>query len=159
MTTVKDIVTDALEDLVVQSDEAPIEASEAKTAIRVLNQMMAMYASIGINLGYTEVDSLDDRITVPAGAMLGIVSNLATRLAPKYITGTVPLTLLKASAEGYEALLRMAISVGATVYPSTLPVGAGNSYPDGSTFYPDQSNTVLSEQNGSISLEDDTETP
>ena len=148
-----------MEDLVVQADEAPIEPSEAKTAIRILNQMMAMFDSKGISLGYTVVDSLDDEITVSDGAMLGISSNLAVYLAPKYLTGEIPSTLLFAAKTGMDTLMQIGVSVGSTYYPGTLPRGSGNDYPDhtDSTFFPGLGDTIESEQNGSISLEDETE--
>lgn len=159
MTTVRDIIVDALEDLVVQADEAEIEPSEAKTAIRVLNQLMAMYDSDGISLGFTTVNSLDDTITIPEGAVLPVVSNLAMRLAPKYLTGEVPSHLIVAARKGYKILCKIANNRITTAYPGTLPIGSGNEYPayDFDKFYPEQSGTILSEQNGSISLEDGTE--
>jgi len=159
METVNDIITDALEDLVIKADEAPIEPSEAKTAIRTLNRMMHQFASKGINLGYTEVNSLDDEITVPLGAMDGIVSNLAMRLAPKYLSSGVPATLALAAEEGYNTLLRIAIQPGYTRYPDTLPIGSGNKEYNGNdtNFYPAEEPTVESEQSGSISLESSTE--
>ena len=159
MTTVRDVITDAMEDIVVQADEAPIEPSEAKTAIRVLNQMMAAFDSDGISLGYTIVNSLDDEITVSAGAVLGITKNLAVNLSDKYLTGEIPAKLLRAADKGVKTLRNIAVTVGSTDYPGTLPRGSGNDYPDysDSTFYPGLGDTILSEQNGSISLEDETE--
>jgi len=159
METVRDIITDALEDLVVKADEAPIEASEAKTAIRILNRMMHQFASQGINLGYTEVNSLDDEITVPLGAMDGIVANLAMRLAPKYLSSGVPAALALAAEEGYNTMLLIAVQPGYTRFPSTLPYGSGNESYRGSTerFFPAEEPTIESEQSGSISLESSTE--
>ena len=158
METVRDIIVDALEDLVVQADEAPIEPSEAKAAIRALNRMMAEYATKGINIGYTIVDSLDDEITVPLGAMDAIVANLAIRLAPKYKAVATP-ELTKAASDGEDALYRLDTDIPETQYPETLAIGSGNTqYGDwDDVFYPDQSSTILAEQGGSIGLESSTE--
>ena len=76
MTKVNEIVVDALEDLVVQQDEAPIEAPEANAVIRYLNDMMTMWAALGVDLGYTEVSDLGDNVTVAPGAIFGIKANL-----------------------------------------------------------------------------------
>jgi len=159
MTSVETLITDAFEDLVIQSDEAPIEPSEAKTAIRALNQMMSKLASDGINLGYTKVNSLDDEVTIPEGAIDGVIANLALRLAPKYVSGPVAASLVKAAKEGYETLLNIAVTPGYLSFPSTLPIGSGNT-DYGSTrtdFFPEEESTVESEQSGSISLESSTE--
>ncbi len=159
MATVNDLITDALENLLVQADEAEIEASEAKTAVRVLNQMMAAYAAEGINLGYTTVNSLDDPLTVPDGALLGMGYNLSLLLAPKYVKGAVARTLVMAARNGYHTLVKLGRTSIAQQYPGTLPVGSGNEDPGyyDRKFYPGEEDTILSEQNGSISLENDTE--
>ena len=140
MTTVREIVIDALEDLVVQSDEAPIEASEGKAAVRALNSLMAKLEAKGYSLGYTITDSLDDEVTIPAGAVDGVIAMLAVRLAPKYKTGDIPPTLYKAEKEGEDTIAHIAVDPGSMDLPSTLPVGSGNDYPDSNvgandTFY------------------------
>ena len=61
METADAIVTDALQELIIQASEASINPDEAQTAIRYLNRMMARLAARGINLGYTNVSSLGDR--------------------------------------------------------------------------------------------------
>lgn len=159
MRTVNDIIQDALEDLVVQAEEAPIEAAEAQACIRALNRMMAQYASRGINLGYTIVDSVDDVVTIPDGALDAVVANLALRLAPKYRTTGVSQELINAANIGEDALFAIAVEVAEVEYPSTLPIGSGNDYTGSPTekFYPDKDSVVLSEQSGSISLESETE--
>ena len=60
-----EVVTDAMEDIVVQADEAPIEQSEGRTAMRALNDMMLAWDALGIALGFTQVSDLGDDITVP----------------------------------------------------------------------------------------------
>lgn len=158
MTKVNEVVIDALEDLVVQQEEAPIEQSEGKAAIRVLNDMMAMWDAQGISLGYTEVSDLGDTITVPPGAVQGIKANLAIFLAPKYETEPSAAVIAKAK-RGYDAILSLAVSITPMQYPGTLPQGSGNTYPGyaDNTFFPDLEDTILTETGGSIGLEEDTE--
>lgn len=153
-----EIVVDALEDLVVQQDEGPIEQSEGRAAMRVLNDMMLSWDAAGINLGYTTVSSLGDEITVPLGAIRGIKAALAIELAPKYDVTPSPALVQKAKA-GMQAILDLTVEVTNSEYPSTLPFGSGN-YTDGydtEHYYPDQQDTILTETGGSIALEEDTE--
>ncbi len=158
MAKVNEVVVDALEDLVTQAEEAPIEAPEARSAIRVLNDMMTMWAALGVNLGYTVVEDLGDLMTVPAGAIFGIKAHLAGSLCDKYDIAITP-TLQRKMDLGWRAILNLAITPASSEYPSTLPQGSGNNFPSyrDSTFYPDRQSTILTETGGSIALEDDTE--
>ena len=158
MAKVNEVVVDALEDLVVQADEAPIEPSESRAAIRILNDMMTMWAALGVNLGYTVVSDLGDDVTVPDGALMGIKAHLAINLADKYEVDISPRLQAKADM-GWDAILNLAIDTGESAYPGTLPQGSGNNYPDyrSNTFYEDDQATILEETGGRIALEDDTE--
>ena len=156
-----EVVIDALEHLVVQSDEAPIEQSEARAAIRALNDMMFAWDADGINLGYTAVSDLADPLTVPLGAIEGIKANLAIRLAPRYLRKDqlVPASLVELAKMGKATARELSVTVSEAAYPSTLPQGSGNTYPSytDNTFYPDQEDLVLTETGGAIALESDTE--
>lgn len=158
MVKAREVIVDALEDLVVQADEAPIEQSEANAALRLLNDMMMDWDVVGITLGYTYLVDLADELTVPLGAIRGIKANLALELAPKY---NVPLSaeLIRKAKEGYMTCVDLAVDMADTEYPGTLPRGSGNTAPDwfDNTFYTDQQETILTESGGSIALEDDTE--
>ena len=159
MTTAKEIIVDALEDILVQQEEAPIEADEARAAIRYLNDLMAMWSAKGINLGYTVVSNLSDTITVPDGAKAGIKAALAIALDAKYGGKNISESLIKRAQAGYRAIQALSVRPGSMDFPSTLPRGAGNSQP-GYTFDPFYTNSneqVLSEGDGTIALEDDTE--
>lgn len=153
-----EVVIDALETLIVQAEEAPIEQSEAAAAIRILNDMMLMWEAVGIYLGYTVVNDMADYITVPDGAIMGIKANLAIQLAPKYNV-TPDALMIKNAADGYSAIIDISTELASSEYPSTLPQGSGNTYPGylDNTFYPDQQETILTETGGSVALEDDTE--
>lgn len=155
---VNEIVVDALESIVVQADEAPIEASEGRAAMRVLNDMMFAWDARGISLGYTEVSDLGDPVTVARGAIQGIKAWLAINLAHKY---EVPVSadLVKVAKDGWEAILALAVDTAEMEYPDILPQGSGNTFPSfaDNTFYADSQADILTETGGSIALEDDTE--
>ena len=158
MTKAREIIVDALEDLVVQADEAPIEASEAQAAIRFLNDRMFAWDAMGISLGYTEVSNLGDEITVPAGAIMGIKAQLAIDLAAKYSVDVKP-DVYERARQGMNAIMNVAgLDSISMEYPYTLPMGSGNDseiYTD--KYYSDQEATILTETGGSIALEEDTE--
>lgn len=158
MIKTREVITDALEMLIVQAEEAPIEQAEAASAIRTLNDMMNQWEAKGIYLGYTIVSDLADEITVPLGAVLGIKCNLALYLAPKYNVEASAL-LIKNAAESYDVVVDIVAEMKSTEYPSTLPQGSGNEdlgFAD-QTFFPAQQDTILTETGGSIALEDNTE--
>ncbi len=158
MVKVREIVNDALEEIIVQPEEAMIEQAEGNAAIRALNDMMLDWDQNGITLGFTEVDDMSDEITVAPGAIRGIKSNLAIELAGRYDVQISP-GLATRAKQGKMTCVDIAVDQAAMVFPETLPRGSGNDYPgwSDSTFYPDQSDTVLTESGGSIALEEDTE--
>ena len=134
MISANEVITDALEEIVVQTDEADIEASEGEAAIRILNDMMAMWAAKGINLGYTELTSLGSYVTVPRGAILGIKYHLAIALAEKYDVMVSPQLLTKAR-DAWDAILELSNILEESDFPETLPRGSGNYVFYQRTFY------------------------
>lgn len=158
MVKVREVVNDALEEIIVQPEEAMIEQAEGNAAIRALNDMMLDWDQNGITLGFTEVDDMSDEITVAPGAIRGIKSNLAIELAGRYDVQISPGLALRAK-QGKMTCVDIAVDQAAMVFPETLPRGSGNDYPgwSDSTFYPDQSDTVLTESGGSVAIEEDTE--
>jgi len=159
METAADIIKDALGEIIVLGAEAPIEAADAQGGIRYLNRMMAAFDADGIALGYTEVSDLADDITIPAGASDGAVSQLAVRLWDQYADGQpVPSTLLARAISGKNTMRNIAFTMGATEFPSTLPIGSGNEWEGSSDnkFYPDLQDEILAETTGSIGVEEST---
>ena len=155
-----DIIKDAFSEITVYGAEASVESVDAQFAIRYLNRMMASFDADGIDLGYTEVSSFADDITVPAGAISGMVSQLAVNLWDAFSDGQlVPQALLARAIRDKNTMRNIAVTIPATEYPDTLPIGSGN---EGGTaistshFYPDLESTILAETNGSIGLEDST---
>ena len=156
MHTAGEVIVDALQNLIIQASESDINADEAQTAIRFMNDYMASIAAYpGINLGYTVVNNLGDPVTIPEGAIRGLKANLAIALAPQY---SVPLTqeLLIASQAGQKAMLAISFKIRRTQFGSTLPRGSGNdTRTNGRTspFYPGIADNINTEDNRNIDLE------
>lgn len=163
--TANDVIVSALQEIVVQASEAPIEADEAQDAIKYMNRMMDKFAAQGIKLGYTKVSSLGDDVTVPDGAVDGVVANLSLALKPQFGSPGTPTdpVLFERARDGLDAMRMLSIeSIGPTFYPETLPVGSGNEGDNSfgnDHFYPDKSEEVITEQGGFISIEQNTELP
>lgn len=158
METAGAIIKDALFEILQQGDEAPIEASEAQTAIRYLNRMLLRWDAIGYPLGFTKVTNLGDLVTIPDGAIDGVVTNLAVSLAPQYDV-QLSQALVTNAKLGLDAIRVLSFSIDPSSYPSTLPVGSGNEgncTSNNNHFYPDQQDDILPETTGSIKIEEDT---
>jgi hypothetical protein len=157
--TAADIIKDALGEITVLGAEAPVEPVDAQAGVRYLNRMMAAFDADGIPLGYTEVTNLSDLVTIPAGANAGVVSQLGVMLWDQFSNGEpVPSTLLARAISGKNTMRNLAVTIGATEFPSTLPIGSGNEWDSNRNdkFYPDLESTILAETNGSVGLEDST---
>ena len=156
METAQTLINDALQEILVQASEQPIQTVDFQTARRFLNRMMATVPFVG--LGYTTVVNPSDPITIPDAALDGVIANLAKRLL---VTYDMPLTneLAMAAQSGLKEIRRLTVTIGATAHPCTLPLGSGNE--DENTFNNDHfyacpDSEILGEQGGSILLESDT---
>lgn len=153
METAQQVINDALQEIVVQASEQPIQTVDFQTARRYLNRMMSTVPFVG--LGYTVVTNPSDFVTVPDAALEGIVFNLAKRLLSSY---DMPLTteLMLSAKNGLNEIRRLTVNVGASSHPCTLPIGAGNesngSY-SGQHFYSCSDSEIATEQGGTILLE------
>lgn len=156
METAQTVINDALQEILVQASEQPIQAADFQTAKRYLNRMMAITPFNG--LGYTEVVNPADYVTVPDGALEGIVFNLAKRLLATY---DLPLTaeLAQSAKDGLKEILRLTVNIEPTQFPCTLPIGSGNEANNlfgEYHYFPCSEDELLTEQGGSILLEDET---
>ena len=155
MATVAQVAKAALQRILVQASEAPLEPDEYQDFIFAMNNYMAQLDAQGVILGYTEVSDLGDEVTVPTGALRGIIANLAIEVSPDY-GGVISEGLVKAAQEGIKTMRTIGVRMGVTALPSTLPIGSGNedcSYGISSHFYPDQEAQILAETTGAIGLE------
>ncbi len=158
MATAAQILKASLQKILVQASEADLEPDEYQDAIFTMNNLMLGLDADGIRLGYTEVTNLADDVTIPTGALRGLIFNLAIDLAPEY-DGQVTAALVAAAEAGMRTMEKLGVSMGASALPSTLPVGSGN-YTDGdytNRYYPDQEAEILAETTGAIAVETGTQ--
>lgn len=157
MATVAQVVKASLQRILTQGSEAPIEADEAQDFIFAMNNFMLALDAEGVALGYTEVNNLADEITIPSGALRGLIANMAIEVAPDY-GGEITQGLVVAASDGLKAMRKLGQIIVTSAYPSNLPIGSGNEWGTRSTrhFYPDQEAEILSETTGAIGLESST---
>ncbi len=159
------IIKDALTEIIVLGGEASLNESEAQSAIRYLNRMMAALDADGIDLGFTEVANLASPITTAVGSHQGILFGLSEVLWTQYSDGApVPFELVQKAAADRETMRALAVNISPSMYPDTLPRGSGNEGCGNwgrDHFYRDRQAEILAETTGSIGLETDTaeETP
>ncbi len=156
MATAEQVISQALSLILVRQSESPLRPDEYQSGIETLNDLMTMWDSSGLPLGYTLVDNLSDAITVPAFALMAIKQHLAIQLAPEF-GGNIDQMLLSNAAMAKRALYSAVVRAQASSYPSTLPIGSGTSG-DGNIlarkFYPGAPEDLLvTEQDGAILLE------
>jgi len=125
MTTAAQVAKAALQRILVQGSEAPLEADEYADFIFDMNNFMASLKARGTDLGYTDVTNVGDTITIDAGAIDGLVANMAIRVAPDY-GGEISQGLVVAAKDGMNAMRRLGRTIVAVEYPDTLPRGGGN---------------------------------
>jgi len=158
MATVAQVAKASLQRILVQASEAPLEADEYQDFIFAMNNYMLALDAQGIHLGYTAVSNLADQVTVPVGALRGVIANLAIEVAPDF-GGVVTDALVLQAREGLQAMRMLGQTIGGTRMPSTLPIGSGNTdtgYGWSWNFYPDSEDSILAETIGTIALESST---
>lgn len=119
------LIDRALKRILVGAADASPEPDEYADALDDLNNLMASLEADGVRLGYTPVDNVSDVVTVPPGAVLPIIANLAVSVAPDY-SAPVPPALAAQAIGGMQTLLKLGRAKLRMSYPSTLPMGAGN---------------------------------
>jgi hypothetical protein len=123
-----------------------------------MNNYMSELDASGVQLGYTTVSDLGDEVTIPTGALRGLIANMAVEVAPDY-NGVISAGLAKAARDGFNTMRLIGQSMGKSSYPCTLPIGSGNENNDfglSGHFFPDQESSILAETTGAIALETNT---
>lgn len=160
MATAAQVLKAALQRILVQGSEAEFQPDEYQDAIFAMNNYMLDLDAKGVALGYTVVSDLGDDITIPTGALRGLIANIAIEVAPDY-NGTISPGLVQAATDGLATMRLLGTSIPSMRFPSTLPVGSGNeggrSGLQNQHFYPDLEAEILAETTGAISLETGTE--
>jgi len=159
MATVAQVAKAALQRILVQASEAALEPDEYQDFIFAMNNYMAQLDAQGISLGYTEVSDLGDTVTIPTGALRGLIANMAIEVSPDY-GGVVSEGLVLAARQGLQTMRTIGQRIRASALPSTLPLGSGNedeSWGLNGHFYPDAEAEILAETTGAIGLENNTQ--
>ena len=125
MATVQEVAKASLQRILVQASEAPLEADEYQDFIFAMNNYMSALEAEGVRLGYTTVYNLSDDVTVPQGALRGLIANLAVEVAPDY-GGVVSPELIQQAVSGMKAMRQLGQRIKPTRNPSSLPLGSGN---------------------------------
>lgn len=121
----REIISRAFTEVV--SSKTKISSVDLDDGLRYLNRMMAKLEDTGVDVSYTQVDSVDDDITVQDGALLGMTKNLALNLWPQYNTNPANNVLKFSASRSLVAMRNIGFdSIGVAQFPSTLPVGSGN---------------------------------
>ena len=157
MATVAQVAKASLQKILVQASEADLEPDEYEDFIFSLNAYMLALDAEGVSLGYTVVSNLGDDVTVPPGALRGVIYNMAIEAAPEY-DGTVTPAVAKIAEAGEKVMRLLGQSLPTSSFPSTLPVGSGNErWGRVSHFFPESEAEILAETTGAIALESGTE--
>lgn len=125
--TANQLINAILQEIYLQADEQQIQSVDYQAAQLYTNLMMFELDAEGIKLGWTELKNPADNVTVPAGALLGITTNAALRLANSYDIQVGPLLAVNAE-KGLRAMRKLGVSIQNMNYPSTLPIGSGNEW-------------------------------
>jgi hypothetical protein len=158
MATVAQVAKASLQRILVQASEAALEPDEYQDFIFAMNNYMLSLDANGISLGYTEVNNLADKVTIPTGALRGLIANMAIEVSPDY-NGTISQGLVLAASEGLKVMRLIGQTIPTTALPPTLPTGSGNDTDGGgltANYYPYLESQILAETTGAIGLESNT---
>ena len=132
MTTMREVVEDAMEDITVKKAEVALTDDELQSGIRRCNDMLAQWDELGFIVGYNPVINGDDILELEPAAIAAVKAKLAIKLAPSY---SKPITAALAE-NASEAMTMLSIAnshIGEIAYPDTLPLGSGNQCPSTNT--------------------------
>jgi len=125
MTTLREVVEDAFEEITVKTAEVALTDDELQSGIRRLNDMLAQWDELGIITGYNAVTEPSDQLELEPAAIAAAKAKLAIKLAPSY---SKPITnaLNMNATEAMDMLEAANSHIGEIAYPDTLPIGSGN---------------------------------
>jgi len=154
-----EVINDILLDLVVLGSDATMDPSETASTIRYINRWMTMQDALGLSLGFTKITSVNDDITIPDGAIMGLIKNVVLIMSKQFGAVITP-DAVAAARDGLEAMENLGIEVLGSSMPCTLPIGSGNEWSGYNTqqfFQCPEDDSILTENGQNIQLEDDTD--
>lgn len=155
MATIGSVLENALSKVLTQSKDIPFESVDIQASLEELNDMMTDLDATGLPTGYTVSDNVGETITVKDSYLSSIKALLVPRLADIFKR---PLTAMQAAAatNAMDSLALQIVKTPKLIFPNTLPIGMGQSCSDSSNFFPGETgDELLTEENGSLLLEDD----
>lgn len=130
MATVQQVADASFNWILERDSVAPVSSGEVNDYIFAMNNFMAGLEAENVILGYTPVALSTDDVTVPAGALRGLIANMAVELAPSY-DGDVTPRLNDIAITGLNQMRILGQTLEDMLYPRTLPIGSGNEYDSG----------------------------
>lgn len=91
------VITAALTELRLVPEGESATGQQGLDGLRALNQMMAAWANLDMDLQFPPQDTLSDVCPIPIWAEEGVISNLAVKLAPLMQAPISPELAVKAS--------------------------------------------------------------
>jgi len=137
MSTILEIIDDALREINVISEVGTASAEQGKFGLRKLNQMMALWReTMDIDLGYFSQSTTGGTSPLPEWSELAVTTGLAIAMAPKYGASiSQELAAVASSAVG-SVQTKLIVEKKKGVDLSYLPVGSGH-YGRGSNILTD----------------------
>jgi hypothetical protein len=162
MWTKGDLVAKAFEENSLAGFNFDIDPDEKQATCVTLDAMMAEWDGRGIRIGYPLADgpdgsNLSDATYLPAYAVAPVYMNLAKRMAASN-GKALSNPQLEIANSGLKLLLSKAAMPGPTVYPNSLPRGAGNrrSWANNRAYFPTPDTSPLqNSSNGNLDILED----
>jgi len=130
MSSGTEIIQTALQRIGVHSVAAPASPEAIVSGKDMLNSMLQMWQSIGVELGAVPLNAPGDELGEPMDARAGIIDNLAIYMAPEFSNGKqiVSPELSRSARIGYAFIKKMyqSIEIPKKKMSSTMPLGAGS---------------------------------
>lgn len=135
MSTVADIIRDALRHLRVQDPRQPLKPEHARDGMRMLNLMMRRWEADTLALGWNDVTDVTQTLPLPPKAEIGVGYNLAVVLRPGFGVDIDP--DVKDGAEKYlTALQRDVLRMSPLRHGAMLPGAEADGYCDSFAGWP-----------------------
>ncbi len=124
-----ELVSAALANIGIADYEFDISPEEVTTGVRILEAMIAQWASKGVHIGYpistpSEGFDIDSDSKIPDFAYEAVIYNLTIRIAPTY-GKQVPMEVLITAKKALNTLFGLSVQPKER-QPSNLPKGAGS---------------------------------
>jgi hypothetical protein len=142
-TTALTIIKRAFSKAGIRAAETPLQASETQDGLDALNDLLAEWDAASVLKGVSPVEAVGDIVNAPRYAMGAIKSSLAAKIMGEY-NKPMNATLAADISSSYNLMIQASTNLEELNYPSTLPLGSGNSnafYETELEFFPETNKT------------------